>query len=235
LKKAVRWKWFPTNPARDAEPGTIGHAEPNPPSTDELRAILEDAERLNPDLASMLFVAATTGCRRGELSAVRWKNIDWTRGVLTVGSSISDANGDLIIKDTKTHATRRVSLDPATLEALTGQYDRCTERAGTKPSPDADVWSEAIDGSKPWHPNKVTALFRRRAEQTGVDHKLHDLRAFSASQQLTHGVDVRTVAGRGGWSNVSVLMKHYAAFMEESDRKAAVVMGEVAELISPRS
>ena len=54
--------------------------------------------------------------------------------------------------------------------------------------------------------------------------RLHDLRHFVATQLLSAGVDVRTVAGRLGHRNAATTLNVYAHFLEQSDRQAADIM-----------
>jgi integrase len=48
-----------------------------------------------------------------------------------------------------------------------------------------------------------------------------------ASQLLSAGVDVRTVAGRLGHRNAATTLNVYAHFLEQADRGAADVIGKV--------
>lgn len=48
-----------------------------------------------------------------------------------------------------------------------------------------------------------------------------------ATQLLSAGIDVRTVAGRLGHRNAATTLNVYAHFLEQSDRAAADVIGNV--------
>jgi len=92
----------------------------------------------------------------------------------------------------------------------------------------AFLFSDELDGSRPWVPHSVTERFivlRNRAALPGV--RLHDLRHFTATQLIGAGVDVRTVAGRLGHSDPSLTLRVYSHVIEERDRAAAAVMGSV--------
>ncbi len=43
--------------------------------------LIERAEEKDPGLATLPFVAATTGCRRGELCGLRWSDVDFEKEV----------------------------------------------------------------------------------------------------------------------------------------------------------
>jgi integrase len=76
----------------------------------------------------------------------------------------------------------------------------------------------------------VTAAFRRVCERqriTGV--RLHDLRHAHAAQLLAAGVPVRTVSGRLGHANAMTTLNVYAHVLEESDERAAQVIGEILD------
>jgi integrase len=67
LDQAARWGWIPTNPAALASPPRLGSAEIRRPTPEEASRLLETAYETDPDFAVLLWLAATTGARRGEL------------------------------------------------------------------------------------------------------------------------------------------------------------------------
>ena len=84
---------------------------------------------------------------------------------------------------------------------------------------DAFVFSNAGDSSESWFPDSVSRGFKRLCVAEGLpDVRLHDLRHFVASQLLSAGVDVRTVAGRLGHRNAATTLNVYAHFLEQADR-----------------
>lgn len=77
-------------------------------------------------------------------------------------------------------------------------------------------------------PGLGVARFKRLCVAEGLpEARLHDLRHFAASQLLSAGVDVRTVAGRLGHRNPATTLNVYAHFLEQADRGAADVIGRV--------
>ncbi len=74
----------------------------------------------------------------------------------------------------------------------------------------------------------MTSFFIRVRNEVGAPEvRLHDLRHFTATQLIGAGVDVRTVAGRLGHSDPSITLRVYSHALEERDRGAAAIMGEV--------
>lgn len=50
--------------------------DPRPPTPHEAARIIDKAYRLDPDWATFLWVAMTTGARRGELCALPWSDVN---------------------------------------------------------------------------------------------------------------------------------------------------------------
>src|ERR1035437_3197982 len=93
LHQAEKWGWIDRNPIVRASPPPARQREIIPPTIDEVRPLIVECERLNPDLARLFTVAATTGCRRGELCGLQWRDINFESATLTVARSISDTPG----------------------------------------------------------------------------------------------------------------------------------------------
>ena len=229
LHQGVRWGWISTNVAALASPPRVRAPQLHPPEPSDVVRLIEAASD-DPDFRCFLHVAATTGARRGELCALRWRDIDLNATAITITRSIVEARyGVLVEKDTKTHGSRRIAIDAETAAELEEHWERSAARAkvcATTLSPGAHVFSREADGSKPWLPNDVTKAFirvRDRAEIPGV--RLHDLRHFAATRLLAAGVPVRTVSGRLGHANAATTLGVYAHFVEESDRDVAAKLG----------
>jgi integrase len=63
------------------------------------------------------------------------------------------------------------------------------------------------------------------AERLGIRTHIHALRHYSATELLTAGVDLRTVAGRlGHGGGGSTTLRVYAAWVASSDRMAAELL-----------
>ena len=70
----------------------------------------------------------------------------------------------------------------------------------------------------------MTRRYKRLAEKLGLDSNLHELRHYSATELLTAGVDLRTVAGRLGHGDGTTTLRHYAAWVAVADQRAAAVV-----------
>ena len=88
------------------------------PTLSEIATLVEVAEREDPILAVAIQLAARTGMRRGELCGLRWRDLDTDRLVLTVETAAKHIPSRTYIAETKTHRSRRFSVDQATVDLL---------------------------------------------------------------------------------------------------------------------
>ena len=234
LVQGMKWGWIGTNPAAAATPPRVAPPDIKPPSGSELARLLQRALEHSPELACYLVLAAATGARRSEVIALRWIDLDLDVRTVDIHRGIVFGPKGLVEKDTKTHAARRVSLDARTIELLSEHHQRMVERAAMCRlvlASDAFIFSDAADGSESWFPDSVSRSFKRLCRREGLGHvRLHDLRHFVATQLLGAGVDVRTVAGRLGHRNAATTLNVYAHFLEQTDRAAADIMGDVISM-----
>jgi len=245
LDQAVRWGWIPGNPADRATPPGAPPQKIQPPDPQAVAKILTAAKEWHDGtLGTWLHLAITTGARRGELCGLRWEDVDLNGGSLLISRAVVSEDGTtLVVKGTKTHQARRLALDEGTVQALREHQARMNPLRDIGPalptSPGLSprliagagarltgyVFSDDLDGARPWRPDRVSLAFRRLCDREGVRIRLHDLRHFAVTRMLAGGVDVRTVAGRVGHANPAVTLSVYSHFVPENDRAAADLLG----------
>lgn len=212
-----------------AEPPAFVPSEPDPPSPAEAAALISDAWSSDPEWGLLLWLTMLTGSRRGELCGLRWRHVDFERGILTVERSGTKTKSGVEDKETKTERTRRLAIDAETLRLLAEHQDRrradC-EALDCTLCRNAFVFSLSPDSSEPMKPPTISQRYRRSAERLGLSRaRLHSLRHYNATELIAAGVDIRTVAGRlGHGGGGSTTLRTYAAFVGEADRRAATTM-----------
>ena len=132
MRRAVRWGWLSSNPARDAAPPKVLKTETAIPTSEQVLAAIDAAGERDPMLGTFVRLAAATGARRGELAALGWRHVDLAQATVSIeGSAGDDGQRVVDVKDTKNHAKRLVSLDGDTVVALdrsTGDDSRRSPR-----------------------------------------------------------------------------------------------------------
>jgi site-specific recombinase XerD len=72
----------------------------------------------------------------------------------------------------------------------------------------------------------VSHRYARMCADLGITSHLHTLRHYSATELISSGVDIRTVAGRlGHGGGGTTTLRVYAAWVAESDKQAANLLG----------
>ncbi|MFB9742562.1 tyrosine-type recombinase/integrase [Pseudonocardia sulfidoxydans] len=231
LARAVRWRRLGVNPASAAEPPRASRADPDPPTPAEAARILNDAWA-DPAWGMLVWLLMITGARRGEVSALRWRDIDRDRSTVWVSRANAETKAGLHEKGTKTGARRRIALDPHTINLLDAHRAMWWDRLavfGAKLDEDAFVFSTTPDASKPYPPSSISQRYRRMATKLGLrSTRLHSLRHYSATELVAAGVDIRTVAGRlGHGSGGATTLRIYAAWVEQADRAAATTLSTI--------
>ena len=227
LDAATRWDWIDSNPARVARKPKQKRPEPDPPTSAEAARLSEEAFGMDEDWGTLVWLAMTTGMRRGELVALRFKRLDLDAEVIDLRRNWVRGKE----KDTKTHQNRRIALDTETVVLLKEHKARVKKRVealGLKFTEDLFVFSatKTPDHSEPYSPNAVTQRYKDMATRLKIETHLHSLRHYSATELLTAGVDLPTVSGRlGHGGGGSTTLRVYAAWVAASDRKAAEILG----------
>lgn len=222
--RAVRWRWLGTNPVRQAEPPPQPLPDPQPPNPAQAAAIVEEAWS-DPDWGMFVWLAMTTGARRGELCALRWDRIDFASSVVDIRSSVAQVNTRTWEKETKTHQRRRIVLDTQTLALLRSYLRQVAEEAAAldiELADDSFVFSPGPDRRTWINPDAVTQRYSRMCKRLGWDMHIHQLRHYSATELIAAGVDIRTVAGRlGHGGGGTTTLRVYSAWVVEADQRAA--------------
>lgn len=231
LERAVRWQHLGVNKAAMAQAPSPSRTEPDPPSAEEAAALL-NAAWADPEWGLLLWLTMITGSRRGEVSALRWRHVDFDRAILWVHRSNAQTKAGIKDKETKTGQRRKLALDSHTLDLLNQHRELWEQRCsslGSALNPDAFVFSPAPDGSTPFAPRAISQRYRRMAIKLKLrSTRIHSLRHYSATELVAAGVDLRTVAGRlGHGSGGATTLKVYAAWVDEADRRAATTMASI--------
>lgn len=174
-----------------------------------------------------LWTAFTTGARRGEVTALRENHFDLTHQQIRVSANYIVKQGARIEKPPKAGDGRLLSLDLLTCELFGERFRRRRIEAasnGVTVPKDAYAFSPDPAGRAPWNPDTMTHRYRRYARRVGVTSSLKELRHYSATQLLTAGTDLTTVAGRLGHAEGSTTLRFYAQFTRPADQQAATVI-----------
>lgn len=232
LRLAVRWGWLGRNVAEDVELDPLNRGKIDPPSVEVVVALVERCSDeaasgrfpASADLHDFAWVSALSGARDGEVSAIRWRDLDLDTAVLSINGSIEVIDGVPVRNAAKTAKShRRISIDSATVEMLR----RRKATAGANGPEDfvfADSRFEPY-GSRPVRPDCWTQRWRRLCDRAGVHVRLHDLRHFHASALFDDGARVERVSARLGHARTSTTQDVYGHLLRPDDADLAESIG----------
>lgn len=229
--QAVRWGLLDRNPIERATPPRVDYVETIPPAvTDVLRVLDRAARSKHPENAIVFRLVAATGCRRGEVCALRWSEVDIDGAVprVMIKQAVLDIERQRILKDTKNHGQRWVGIDGDTAALLRAHRDQAVkfgEVAGVSLTRGDYVFPSVPCSNEPLPPNRISQAWRRLCREEGVDARLHDLRHLQASLLLDAGEAISTVSARLGHRDTSTTLRVYSHLMPGADQRAAGIVG----------
>jgi integrase len=196
LAKATAWGHLELNPAASVKRFR------EPPSRERFLT-REEARRLvnvaGPALRPIIIAALGTGMRRGEILALKWADLDFIRGLISITMS-------------KSGKGRKIPMSGAVAEVLSAVPRRCEF-----------VFMNGEPGQSVTSIKSAFGAACAAAKITGF--RFHDLRHTFASRALESGADLVSVSKILGHSSIAMTSK-YLHGTAEGQRRAAEIMGE---------
>ena len=190
------------------------------------------------------FAAATnlaldTGMRRGELCALRWRDVGLDEGVIRVRRALAEARAtDTYCGETleeklpkSNRSYRDITIPEGTVEFLRHHKQMQLYRLmynDIEQGEDTPVFCS--DLGELYRPSKFTSDFTRFAQHKSFDLTLHGTRHTHASLLLKKGVPIQYVSSRLGHESIEITYKIYAHFLPGDDGGSSEKWGDLAEL-----
>jgi integrase len=176
------------------------HRDPSAPAVSDEEAEARAAEDRQD--AELVRVAAYAGLRRGELVALRWRDVDFRLHKLVVSRSVS---ADIEPTSTKSRRAREVPLP----DQAAGALDRLSQRRDYT-APDDYVFANRLgrrlDGSA------VRRRVERARGRAGLRSlRFHDLRHTYGSLLVAGGIDLASVKAAMGHSRITTTERYLHA------------------------
>ncbi len=189
-------------------------------SAAELNFILECLENEPLKWQTFINLAADTGCRRGELVALQWSDIDWKDQCITIerNAQYTPSKG-VYITTPKSGKMRVVDIGDETVSLLKKLRD---EQAGIRIS----KWCFTQDGTNEMmFPDSPTRYFKNFGTRYGIQNfHPHILRHTSASLATEYGADIASTSARLGHADISTTYRMYVHASPEVDRRAGNIV-----------
>jgi integrase len=174
-------------------------------------------------LRAAWWLLLSRGLRRGEVSGLKWSNIDLEAGVLRVVETRVVVSATATFSTPKTAAVRRAfPLD----DRLVSELKSHRARQAAERLPAGEAWEDSdylfVDEvGRPYRPETISRQFTKLSKTAGLRSiRLHDTRHTAASLTLAAGEAPKVVAELLGHSSPTITMNVYQHLMPG--------MGEVA-------
>jgi integrase len=246
LQDAVDQGMLAANPAAKAKPPSARAAkspEIHPWTGSQLATFLSWCRETGASQTVAYHVLAYTGARRGEVLALRWRDLDLEGSRLSIRRSVgvvkAKGQGERIVEGTtKSAKARVVDLAPETVELLRTWRRERGALALQLVRDDALIFA-TLEGEH-LHPERFSRGFvdklgqcrRKLGAGAPPTIHLHDLRHTHASLLLASGEQIKVVSERLGHASVAIthgIYEHVMPGMQAAAaaRFAAIVGGDV--------
>lgn len=196
-------------------------------SIKEQRLVENTLINLKDKRALGILLCFYTGIRLGELCALKWGDIDFEAGIVSISRTVSriknfqqHANKSVLLVGTpkSKKSVRKIPL-PDFLLRLSYDLKLHTQNENFYVVSNTNV---------PIDPRTYQKLYKRVLTSAGVkDRKFHAIRHTFATRSLELGVDIKTVSEILGHSNVSITLNIYAHSLMEQKKKAIDKLNEM--------
>jgi integrase len=204
--KAIEWGKCKESPAKKVKllKGEVKRVRFLMP--DEIQRLLSNcADHLKP----IVTVALHTGMRKGELLGLKWDQVNFDQGIIS-------------LLDTKNHERRDLPMNE-TIKATLSELEKEKKGPSVFCKEDGETFAN------------VRRSFETALKKSGIkDFRFHDLRHTFASNLVMEGVDIMTVKELMGHKDLSMTLR-YSHLAPNHKAKAINILDRIMSLNPPQS
>ena len=206
LKQAVSWESLTRNPTDHVQPPRAERKETTVLTPAQGASLLDAARGTRFEAIFML--AVTTGMRQGELLGLRWRDVDFDRGVVAVRFAVQRIGGHWTFVEPKSAKSRRqIVLSGDVVEAL--RHHRIKQNQNRLQAGPAWQDLDLVFANEAGRPMEVSNLTHRYFRPLLVKAGLPQIRFTAATLMLGAHVDVKVVSEILGHSQAAFTMDRY--------------------------
>lgn len=208
LEKAIEWGYINTNVSKNVNiPKNYNKPKKEQKiyNNEEIKLLFKTLENEEDPFKTMVYISFYTGARRGEVLALRWRDIDFENNIIhIVQNKIRKVDGTKI-KETKNKRSRSFVAPNVLMSKIKEIYNNQNE--------DDLIFN--------YYPSTYTRMWQKFIERNNLKYiTLHDLRHTNGSILASKGVDIVTIAKRLGHLPATA-SAYYLHAVSEEDKKAS--------------
>jgi integrase len=232
LNQAVKWQLIKSNPTNMVDKPRKSKPDLKVLDTLEVDLLLNKIKDLS--LYMPVFLAVTTGMRRGELCGLKWDNVDLGEGVIYVKNQLQTIDNVKQIIPLKTADSKRkvILLDYAIpiLKEWKETQQENKKIYGDQYNNENFVLSH-VDSS-PYDPDYISRNFARwmhpiSKELNIPEIRFHDLRHTHATLLLKAGANIKAVSERLGHTSVAITLNTYSHLLPDMQKDAVKMLDDL--------
>ena len=228
LSDAVRWGTLAKNPADAVDPPKV---ERTTMSTYDMAqtATLLDATR-GTRLYVPVLLGVLCGLRRGEIVALRWRNVDLDGRQLAVVEAAEQTVAEVRYKPPKSGRSRTVAISGFVADELRAHRARQAEELQHLGVRQSDAFVYTRENGEPIQPRTLThnwQILVAKGELPRV--RFHDLRHAHATHMLASGVHPKVASERLGHSKVGITLDLYSHVLPGMQEDAAARLDDALQ------
>ena len=197
------------------------------PTDEEAHRFLDILANEEDPYKTFYALAIYTGCRRGELCALKWQDVimNGDESILTVGRSRSSVPGKGVVEGTTKNGQCRTIYLSEDMTSILRSYCYLKMREAQENGFEMGDYVFTNEKGKLMHPDTFSRHLRRIYDQNDFSREfhLHTLRHYFVSTMLHNGVDKQTVAELAGHGDTGFLERTYCHPQLQLKRQAAKV------------
>lgn len=230
FNQAVRNGYIMRNPVTGVKIPKAGKKETIALTVEQQHALLKAAREYPKPIMFAVVFASYTGCRKGEVMGLQWKDVDFEEGVIHISKqfnrrpSIDDPSGKKSEMKVTAPKTKSSVRDIYMFPSFKKEFEEYKQKMIEWKAERRFVHSEEDfvfvgEKNRPIEPRVFYDYYQEIMEQAGIeDANFHTLRHTFATRCIENGMDILMVAKTLGHSNVSTTLNKYSHLLPQHQK-----------------